>query len=93
MKILIQTGNVLQEASNLTVLGGCFEDIPLPVEVAGSLEPGDFGGRAGQSVTLPLARLAPGVCCWSVWATVRKPQPRQSGGKAPLPLKKPKSLK
>ena len=51
MKILIQTGNVLQEASNLTVLG-CFEDIPLPVEVAGLLEPGDFGGRAGQVLLL-----------------------------------------
>ena len=51
MNILVQTGDVLQEASDLTVLG-CFEDIPLPVEVAGLLEPGDFGGRAGQILLL-----------------------------------------
>jgi leucyl aminopeptidase len=41
----------LREPSELAMLAS-FEDTPLPVEVAGLLEPVDFRGRAGQTLLL-----------------------------------------
>jgi leucyl aminopeptidase len=51
MEIYVKAGDVLHEPSDLTVLG-CFEDRPLPAGVADLLEPGDFHGRAGQTLLL-----------------------------------------
>jgi leucyl aminopeptidase len=51
MEIKVQTGDVLRAASDLAVLG-CFEDVPLPAEVAGLLEPGDFSGSANRTLLL-----------------------------------------
>jgi leucyl aminopeptidase len=59
MEINVQTGDVLQAASDLAVLG-CFQDVPLPAEVANLLEPTDFVGRANQTLLLyPRGALAP----------------------------------
>jgi leucyl aminopeptidase len=59
MEIKAQTGDVLQAASDLAVLGS-FEDYPLPEAVAGLLVAGDFSGRAGQTLLLyPRGALAP----------------------------------
>ncbi|MFN8482319.1 MAG: leucyl aminopeptidase [Anaerolineae bacterium] len=51
MNITVETGDVLCEASDLAMLAA-FEDEPLPDDVARLLEPGDFRGRAGQTVLL-----------------------------------------
>ena len=51
MEIKVQTGDVLQAASDLAVLG-CFEDVPLPAEVASLLEPSDFSSRANRTLLL-----------------------------------------
>jgi len=59
MEILVQAGNILQAESDLAVLA-TFEDVPLPVEVAGLLEPADFGGRPNQTLLLyPRGAVAP----------------------------------
>jgi hypothetical protein len=49
MEIKAQTGDIFQVESDLAVLGS-FEDHPLPEAVAGLLVPGDFSGRAGQTL-------------------------------------------
>ena len=51
MEIKVKAGDVLHEPSDLAVLG-CFEDGSLPAGVADLLEPGDFHGRAGQTLLL-----------------------------------------
>jgi len=51
MEIYVKAGDVLHEPSDLAVLG-CFEDGSLPAGVADLLEPGDFHGRAGQTLLL-----------------------------------------
>jgi len=51
MEIIVKAGDVLHEPSDLAVLG-CFEDGSLPAGVADLLEPGDFHGRAGQTLLL-----------------------------------------
>ncbi len=51
MEIDVKAGDVLHEPSDLAVLG-CFEDGSLPAGVADLLEPGDFHGRAGQTLLL-----------------------------------------
>jgi leucyl aminopeptidase len=59
MEIKARTGDILHTESALAVLG-CFEDFPLPEAVAGLLVPGDFSGRAGQTLLLyPRGALAP----------------------------------
>jgi len=59
MEIKVKTGNVLQEPSDLCMLG-VYEDTPLPPEVAGLLEPRDFSGRFKQTVLLyPRGAIAP----------------------------------
>lgn len=59
MEIKVKTGNVLQAASDLAVLG-CFEDTQLPDEVARLLVPGDFSARNGQVQLLyPRGEIAP----------------------------------
>jgi leucyl aminopeptidase len=59
MEIKVQTGDLLRTESDLAMLG-CFEDLPLPVEVAGLLEASDFGGRANETLLLyPRGALAP----------------------------------
>jgi len=59
MEIKVKTGNVLQEPSDLCMLG-VYEDTPLPPEVAGLLEPRDFPGRFKQTVLLyPRGAIAP----------------------------------
>lgn len=59
MEISVKTGDVLQAASDLAVLG-CFEGNPLPEEVADLLLPEDFSGKAGQLLLLyPHGKLAP----------------------------------
>lgn len=51
MKIDVRTGDLLAEPSDLGMLA-CFEDAPLPADVAGLLEPADFGGKAKQTLLL-----------------------------------------
>src|SRR5262245_20445526 len=59
MEITVKTGNVLQEPSELAMLG-CLEDSSLPGEVAGLLEPPDFTGKAKQTLLLyPRGAVAP----------------------------------
>lgn len=59
MEITVRSGDVLAEPADLGVLA-VFEDISLPGEVAGLLEPADFRGRAMQTVLLyPRAAVAP----------------------------------
>jgi leucyl aminopeptidase len=59
MEIKVQTGDILQVESDLAVLG-CFEASALPDPVAGLLVPGDFSGRAGQTLLLyPRGAIAP----------------------------------
>lgn len=59
MEITIKTGDLLQEAAELAMLG-CIEDTPLPPVVAGLLEAGDFNGRAKQTTLLyPRGAIAP----------------------------------
>ncbi len=59
MEIKAQTGDILHTDSDLAVLGS-FEDLPLPEAVAGLLVPGDFSGRAGQTLLLyPRGAIAP----------------------------------
>jgi leucyl aminopeptidase len=59
MDIRIQTGDILQQASDLCVLG-VLAGVPLPASVAGLLEPTDFTGRTNQTVLLyPRGAIAP----------------------------------
>ena len=51
MDIKVQSGDVLHAPSDLAVLA-CFEDVPLPTEVAGLLEAEDFRGRVKQTLLL-----------------------------------------
>jgi leucyl aminopeptidase len=59
MEIKVQAGDILHTESDLAVLG-CFEDVPLPEAVTALLVPGDFSGRAGQTLLLyPRGAVAP----------------------------------
>ena len=59
MKITVKSGNVLHQESDLSVLA-TFEDIDLPGDIAGLLEPNDYRGRTGQTVLLyPRGAVAP----------------------------------
>ncbi len=59
MEINVKTGDVLAEPSGLAVLG-VFEGEALPPAVAGLLEPGDFRGRANETLLLyPCGAVAP----------------------------------
>ena len=59
MEIKVQSGDILKAESDLAVLA-IFEDVALPSEVAGLLEPADFSGRAGQTLLLyPRGAVAP----------------------------------
>jgi leucyl aminopeptidase len=59
MEIHVKSGQVLQEASDLAVLG-CFEDVPLDGQVLALLEPADFKGRVSESLLLyPRGAFAP----------------------------------
>ena len=59
MEITVRTGDLLREFTKLGVLA-CFEDEPLPTEVASLLEPADFRGRAKQTLLLyPRGAVAP----------------------------------
>jgi leucyl aminopeptidase len=59
MEITVKTGDMLREPSDLAMLG-CFEDAPLPAEVADLLEPADFRGRPKQTALLyPRGAVAP----------------------------------
>jgi len=51
MDIKVQTGDLLQAQFDLSVLG-VFENLPLPAEIAGLLEPADFRGSANQTLLL-----------------------------------------
>ena len=51
MEIAVRPGDVLQEPADVAVLV-TFEDMPLPDPVAALLEPGDYRGRAKQTVLL-----------------------------------------
>ena len=59
MEIRLKTGDFLNEASELAVLG-CFEDVALPESVSGLLEAGDFRGKPSQTLLLyPRGTVAP----------------------------------
>lgn len=59
MEIIVKTGELLDEPSDLAVLG-CFEDVPLPASAGELLVAGDFYGRAGQMLLLyPRGAAAP----------------------------------
>ncbi len=59
MEIKVKTGDLLREPSDLAMLA-TFEDVPLPAEVAGLLEPDDFRGKANQTLLLyPRGAVAP----------------------------------
>lgn len=59
MKITVKSGNVLSQESDLGVLA-TFEDVALPDEIGGLLEPNDYRGRTGQTVLLyPRGAVAP----------------------------------
>lgn len=59
MEITVRAGDLLAEPAELGVLA-VFEDVPLPGEVAGLLEPADFRGRAMQTLLLyPRDAVAP----------------------------------
>jgi leucyl aminopeptidase len=59
LELLIKVGTVLDNASDLAMLG-TFEDVALPERVAELLEPADFQGRAGQTrLIYPLGAVAP----------------------------------
>jgi leucyl aminopeptidase len=59
MEIKVQAGDILHTESDLAVLGS-FEDVPLPETVAALLVPGDYSGRAGQTLLLyPRGAIAP----------------------------------
>jgi leucyl aminopeptidase len=59
MEITVQSGDLLREPSDLAMLA-TFEDMPLPVEVVGLLEPEDYRGRASQTLLLyPRGAVAP----------------------------------
>jgi leucyl aminopeptidase len=51
MEIKAESGKLLDTASDLAILG-CFEGEPLPAEVAGLLEPGDFRASASETLLL-----------------------------------------
>ena len=51
MEIKAESGKLLDSASDLAILG-CFEGEPLPPEVAGLLEPGDFRASASETLLL-----------------------------------------
>lgn len=51
MEIIVRTGDVLQEPADLAVLV-TFEDSPLPDPIVDLLEPGDYRGRAKQTLLL-----------------------------------------
>lgn len=51
MDIKVQTGDLLQAQFDLSVFG-VFENVPLPAEIAGLLEPADFRGSANQTLLL-----------------------------------------
>lgn len=59
VQIKVQTGDLLGAEAGLAVLGA-FENEPLPPAVTALLEPGDFRGKAGETLLLyPRAALAP----------------------------------
>ncbi len=59
MEMIARQGDMPHEQADLGVLA-CFEDAPLPPDVAALLEPGDFRGRALQTLLLyPRDNLAP----------------------------------
>ncbi len=59
MEIIVKTGSLLREPSDLAMLA-CFEDVPLPSEVASLLELEDFLGKANQTLLLyPRGSVAP----------------------------------
>ncbi len=59
MEIVVRSGALLGEASDLAVLAA-FEDEPLPAELGELLEPGDFRGKAKQSrLIYPRGAVAP----------------------------------
>ncbi len=85
MEIIVRTGDVLQEPADLAVLV-TFEDMPLPDQVVGLLEPGDYRGRAKQTVLLyprgvvgPRRLLLVGV---GKWDTVTADSFRQASASA-----------
>ena len=85
MEIIVRTGDVLQEPADLAVLV-TFEDMPLPDPVVGLLEPGDYRGRAKQTVLLyprgvvgPRRLLLVGV---GKWDTVTADSFRQASASA-----------
>ncbi len=85
MEITVRTGDVLQEPADLAVLV-TFEDAPLPDPVVGLLEPGDYRGRAKQTVLLyprgvvgPRRLLLVGV---GKWDTVTADSFRQASASA-----------
>lgn len=51
MDIRVQTGDLLQAQFDLSVFG-VFENVPLPAEIAGLLEPADFRGSVKQTLLL-----------------------------------------
>lgn len=59
MEIGVKSGDILQEPSDLCMLG-VYEDTPLPPEVADLLEPSDFAGKPKQTLLLyPRNAVAP----------------------------------
>jgi hypothetical protein len=70
MEITVRAGDVLSEPSQLAMLA-TYEDVPLSDNVAGLLEPGDYRGRAGQTVRSICDAVALVACCWWVWQGAR----------------------
>ena len=93
MEINIQTGDILQAPSAIWRCWAVLKTYRCPpvwqICWCRAIFPGARGRRCCSTHVAPSPQSG---CCWWDWASVRKPAWKPSGGRAPLPSRKPRNL-